>query len=236
MLRYLRLPTRKIFSPQHFEFQIICCRFSVLLCLYKIKCFRAYQMPGLHSKEGRHSAAFAGWCMRRQLQSVRLGLNGWGGAAAQPASVSKVRSPNPNLEREKTLLLLYPKSVSVVWRWDQAATGWCWLVAPAAALAQPFKFSRIGCCLNCESRKWKIFMYLFTAFGRLELEYCERKIMLDWLELELVAGVVWEEITVALEESRPAEHSDYVPCQNYWHVETLALTWSKINLQAELSD
>jgi len=33
-------------------------------------------------------------------------------------------------------------------------------------------------------------MYLFTAFGRLELEYCERKIMLDWLELELVAGVV----------------------------------------------
>ena len=163
MLRYLRLPTRKIFSPQHFEFQIICCRFSVILCLYKIKCFRAYQMPGLHSKEGRHSAAFAGWCMRRQLQSVRLGLNDWAGAAAQPASVSKVRSPNPNLEREKTLLLLYPKSVSVVWRWDQAATGWCWLVAPTAALAQPFKFSRIGCCLNCESRKWKIFMYLLFS-------------------------------------------------------------------------
>ena len=25
---------------------------------------------------------------------------------------------------------------------------------------------------------------------RLELEWCERKILLDWLELELVAGVV----------------------------------------------
>ena len=32
----------------------------------------------------------------------------------------------------------------------------------------------------------------FTAFGRLELEleWCERKILLGWLELELVAGVV----------------------------------------------
>ena len=29
-----------------------------------------------------------------------------------------------------------------------------------------------------------------TAFGRLELEWCERKILLGWLELELVAGVV----------------------------------------------
>ena len=27
-------------------------------------------------------------------------------------------------------------------------------------------------------------------FGRLELEWCERKILLGWLELELVAGVV----------------------------------------------
>ena len=44
---------------------------------------------------------------------------------------------------------------------------------------------------------------------RLELECCERKILLGWLELELVAGVVSEEITVALEESRPAEHSDF---------------------------
>ena len=30
----------------------------------------------------------------------------------------------------------------------------------------------------------------FTVFGRLELEWCERKILLGWLELELVAGVV----------------------------------------------
>ena len=29
-----------------------------------------------------------------------------------------------------------------------------------------------------------------TGFGRLELECCERKILLGWLELELVAGVV----------------------------------------------
>jgi len=29
-----------------------------------------------------------------------------------------------------------------------------------------------------------------TAFGKLELEWCERKILLDWLELELVIGVV----------------------------------------------
>ena len=28
-----------------------------------------------------------------------------------------------------------------------------------------------------------------NAFGRLELEWCERKILLGWLELELVAGV-----------------------------------------------
>ena len=44
---------------------------------------------------------------------------------------------------------------------------------------------------------------------RLKLKCCERKILLGWLELELelVAGVVWEEITVALEESRSAEHS-----------------------------
>jgi len=26
-----------------------------------------------------------------------------------------------------------------------------------------------------------------TAFGRLELDLCERKILLDWLQLELVA-------------------------------------------------
>jgi len=33
---------------------------------------------------------------------------------------------------------------------------------------------------------------IFTVFGRLELEWCERKILLGWLELELelVAGVV----------------------------------------------
>ena len=30
----------------------------------------------------------------------------------------------------------------------------------------------------------------FTLFGRLELEWGERKILLGWLELELVAGVV----------------------------------------------
>jgi len=33
---------------------------------------------------------------------------------------------------------------------------------------------------------------------------------LGWLELELVAGVVWEEITVAPEATRSAERSDYV--------------------------
>ena len=44
---------------------------------------------------------------------------------------------------------------------------------------------------------------------RLELECCERKILLGWLELELVAGVVWEKITVVLEARRPAEHSVY---------------------------
>ena len=40
-----------------------------------------------------------------------------------------------------------------------------------------------------------------TAFGRLELEleWCERKILLGWLELEMVAGVVWEENTIGLE-------------------------------------
>jgi hypothetical protein len=31
---------------------------------------------------------------------------------------------------------------------------------------------------------------IITAFGRLELERCERKILLGWLELEPVAGVV----------------------------------------------
>jgi len=31
---------------------------------------------------------------------------------------------------------------------------------------------------------------IFTAFGRPELEWCERKILLGWLKLELVAGVV----------------------------------------------
>ena len=35
--------------------------------------------------------------------------------------------------------------------------------------------------------QWK---FAFTAFGRLELEWCERKILLGWLELELVAGMV----------------------------------------------
>ena len=29
-----------------------------------------------------------------------------------------------------------------------------------------------------------------TAFVKVELEWCERKILLDWLELELVTGVV----------------------------------------------
>ena len=36
--------------------------------------------------------------------------------------------------------------------------------------------------INCQRR--------FTAFGRLELEWCERKILLSWLELKPVAGVV----------------------------------------------
>ena len=52
-----------------------------------------------------------------------------------------------------------------------------------------------------------------SAGWRLELECCERKILLGWLELELVAGVVWEEITIVLEESRPAEHSGWM----IWH-------------------
>ena len=49
---------------------------------------------------------------------------------------------------------------------------------------------------------------------RLELEWCERKILLGWLELELelVVGVVWEEIIVALEATRPAEGSGWRRC------------------------
>ena len=31
---------------------------------------------------------------------------------------------------------------------------------------------------------------IFTGFCRLELEWCERKILLGWLELDLMAGVV----------------------------------------------
>jgi len=30
----------------------------------------------------------------------------------------------------------------------------------------------------------------FTVFGRLELEWCEKKILLGWLELEAGAGAV----------------------------------------------
>ena len=37
---------------------------------------------------------------------------------------------------------------------------------------------------------FKTTLAILTAFGRLELEWCERKILLGWLELELVAGVV----------------------------------------------
>ena len=43
---------------------------------------------------------------------------------------------------------------------------------------------------------------------RLELEWCERKILLGWLELELVAGEVWEENIVGLEQMLAAERSD----------------------------
>ena len=46
---------------------------------------------------------------------------------------------------------------------------------------------------------------IFTAFGRLELECCERKILLGWLELELVVGVVWEKNNVELEQEMAAE-------------------------------
>jgi len=49
-----------------------------------------------------------------------------------------------------------------------------------------------------------------TAFGRLELEWCERKILLGWLELELVAGVVLEENTIGLELELAAQRSEYL--------------------------
>ena len=56
---------------------------------------------------------------------------------------------------------------------------------------------------------------------RLELEWYERKILLGWLELELVAGVVWEEITVALEARRPAQHS----VQLFWREVRDSMSW-----------
>ena len=43
---------------------------------------------------------------------------------------------------------------------------------------------------------------------RLELEWCERKILLGWLELEAGVGVVWEKSTVRLELEQQAERSD----------------------------
>ena len=75
-------------------------------------------------------------------------------------------------------------------------------------------------------------LFSITAFGRLELEagagmvWEKNTVGLagagaggwsgvrgnyysagGWLELELVAGVVWEEIIIALEATRPVEHS-----------------------------
>ena len=41
-----------------------------------------------------------------------------------------------------------------------------------------------------DSKSQSGYVFTITAFGRLELEWCERKILLGWLELELVAGVV----------------------------------------------
>jgi len=52
---------------------------------------------------------------------------------------------------------------------------------------------------------------IITAFGRswrLQLEWCERKILLPGWWLEAGAGVMREGKTVALEGWRPAEHSE----------------------------
>ena len=54
----------------------------------------------------------------------------------------------------------------------------------------------------CGSDAWHIHCVQQAGAG---MVWCERKILLGWLELELVAGVVWEEITIALEATRPAE-------------------------------
>ena len=52
-------------------------------------------------------------------------------------------------------------------------------------------------------------MVTLTVFGRLELELCERKILLPGWWLEAGAGGIGERFTVALEGSSPAERSDY---------------------------
>jgi len=44
--------------------------------------------------------------------------------------------------------------------------------------------------LTVERVMYLSFCSTITAFGRMELEWCERKILLSWLELELVVGVV----------------------------------------------
>ena len=111
MLRYLRLPTRKIFSPQHFEFQIICCRFSVILCLYKIKCFRAYQMPGLHSKEGRHCS----FCrvMHEEAIAVCSARLKWLGRSCCPASQRQQGKKSKSKSRERKNTTSFIPEISI---------------------------------------------------------------------------------------------------------------------------
>ena len=67
--------------------------------------------------------------------------------------------------------------------------------------------------LKCDActargRAWQRAAFLRGMHTALELEQGERKILLDWLELELVAGVVWEENIVELELKLTAEHSE----------------------------
>ena len=50
---------------------------------------------------------------------------------------------------------------------------------------------------------------LVTVFGRLELELCERKILLLGWWLEAEAGGIGKRFTVALEGYSPAERSEY---------------------------
>ena len=62
-------------------------------------------------------------------------------------------------------------------------------------------------CRSTWFRYLDMLMPIITAFGRLELECCERKILLPGWWLEAGAGGMWETNTIALKDKPPAEHS-----------------------------